>query len=109
VADAVTLFAIGLVAREVAILWNFMLDDAITFRDLRAATRRGRFRRLVRFQMASIASFLVYLGVLGLMLAAGFTGTFSTLVAILVGFVANWLSNRHWTYAAAVEEDAPDG
>ncbi len=49
-------------AIEGSILWNFLLHDAITFRDRRAAARVGALGRVLRYHAVSAIGALVQLG-----------------------------------------------
>jgi len=50
------------IAIEASILWNFVLHDAVTFRDRRSAARAGSLGRLVRYHAVSAVGALVQLG-----------------------------------------------
>jgi putative flippase GtrA len=49
-------------AIEASILWNFLLHDAVTFRDRREAARAGTSGRLLRYHAVSAVGGLVQLG-----------------------------------------------
>lgn len=50
------------VAIEVSILWNFVLNDRVTFRDRRGAARAGPLGRLLRYHAVSAVGGAVQLG-----------------------------------------------
>jgi putative flippase GtrA len=50
------------VAIEASILWNFLLHDAVTFRDRRRASQAGPLGRLLRYHAVSAVGALVQLG-----------------------------------------------
>ena len=50
------------IAIEASILWNFLLHDAVTFRDRRGATRAGPLGRLARYHAVSALGAAVQLG-----------------------------------------------
>ena len=50
------------VAIEASIVWNFLLHDAVTFRDRRGTARAGPLGRLVRYHAVSAVGGLVQLG-----------------------------------------------
>jgi dolichol-phosphate mannosyltransferase len=105
--DPWALFVWAAVAREAAVLWDFVFNDVLTFRDLRHSTGRSWWARMVRYHIATLASFLVYLVLFTSLVAVGTGPTISAVIAIAVGFLVNWLGNRHWTYRQASEE-TPD-
>ena len=49
-------------AIEVSIVWNFVLNDAFTYRDRNAAARAGRAERLVRYNLVSLVGLAIQLG-----------------------------------------------
>lgn len=95
------------VAIEASILSNFALNDVWTFRDRRI----GRWwERLWRFNLVSLLALVVNLGVLSLLTeAAGLHYLVSELVAIGVGFLANYKGNLSWTYLPRSPGDLDHG
>jgi dolichol-phosphate mannosyltransferase len=91
------------VAIETSILSNFVLNDVWTFRD----RRFGRWwERLWRFNLVSLLALVVNLGVLSLLTeAAGLHYLASEVVAIGVGFLANYQGNLSWTYLPTTSRD----
>jgi dolichol-phosphate mannosyltransferase len=104
------------IAIEVSILWNFVLNDAWTFRDKNenAAARYGQ--RMVRYNVASLVG-------LGIQFATSMFVTKTAvrltlphpdvwpyvgqLVGIGFGMVSNFLGNFFWTWAQ--EKPQPEG
>lgn len=84
------------IAIEASIVSNFALNDAWTFRDRRYGPW---WRRMVRFNLVSLLALAVNLGVLSLLTeGAGLHYVVAELVAIGVGFLANYQANLSWTY-----------
>jgi dolichol-phosphate mannosyltransferase len=50
------------IAIEASILWNFVLNDAFTYRDRNAGARAGRVERLARYNAVSLVGFAIQLG-----------------------------------------------
>lgn len=94
------------IAIEASILSNFALNDAWTFRD----RRFGRWwERLWRFNLVSLLALVVNLGVLSLFTEAlGVHYLLSELVAIGVGFLANYQGNLSWTYLPSTGKEVDD-
>ena len=90
--------AAGIVGREAGILWNFVFNDRFTFHDKRADAHAGYFGRMLRFHLVSLWSFLVYLLVYYPLLFAGLHYTWAAVLAILAGFIVNYVGNHRWTY-----------
>jgi putative flippase GtrA len=99
------------VAIEVSILWNFLLNNAWTFKDRNATARIGFFRRMGVYNLVSLVG-------LGIQLLAFigmnhvFVTTFdlqepglwkypSQLVGIAIAMAWNFLSNFYFTWAQA--------
>lgn len=98
-------------AIEISILWNFLLNNAWTFRDRNAQARIGFFRRMGVYNLVSLVG-------LGIQLAAFvgmnqvFMSTFaleepglwkypSQLVGIAIAMAWNFISNFYFTWAQA--------
>jgi len=88
----------GAIAFEISVIWNFILNDRITFRDRRQGGG-GFLGRLLRFNTTSLGGLVIYLGFLALL-----TEAFSLhyIVAAAIGIVAafgwNFLINSIWTW-----------
>ena len=93
-----------LVAIETAVLWNFALNEAWTFRGRGHASVRGR---LGRFHLASGAGMLINLSVVlacaALLPQASYL--LANLAGILLGSVANFVINLRWTWGVPVEAE----
>lgn len=99
--DSLQLLLWAVAARELAVLWNFGWNDVSSFRDLRAASGRSYVRRMGRFHVATLASFVVYASAFYGLVLFGLATLLAAAVAILLGFVSNYVANRRWTYARA--------
>jgi dolichol-phosphate mannosyltransferase len=49
-------------AIEVSIVWNFLLNDAFTYRDRNARAQAGFARRMVRYNLVSLVGLALQLG-----------------------------------------------
>lgn len=99
----------AIVAREAAILWNFVWNDRFTFHLERRRARSRYTGRLLRFHVVSMWSFLAYLAVYYPLIHFGVPEVPAGLVAILLSFFLNYSGNVKWTYASrgdAHEADA---
>lgn len=50
------------IAIEVSIVWNFLLNDAFTYRDRNAAAQAGPRQRLLRYNLVSLVGLGIQLG-----------------------------------------------
>lgn len=91
--------AAAVVAREVAVLWNFSWNDSITFHDKRRHAHAGFLHRLFRFHVISLWSMLAYLAVFYPLVHLGAHYAVAAIVAVAVGFLLNYAGNVRWTYA----------
>lgn len=94
------------VAIEASILWNFVFNDAWTFRGkggLPAGVRLARFHAASAFGMALNVAVVVA----GAVLAPGVSYLVTNLVGIAAGASANFALNLRWTWGLP-SEDAPD-
>lgn len=94
--------AASIVAIEVSILSNFLLNDLWTFRGDGKHALSGRWQRLVSFQGVSIGGAVinfVILNVLALFFSIDYR--IANLLGILVGFAWNFLVNRNVTWRKA--------
>lgn len=89
----------AILAREVAILWNFGWNDRITFRDKRRHAHARFFHRGFRFHIVSIWAFLAYLVVYYPLYLIDWDYRLAAVVAILASFALNYAGNLRWTYA----------
>jgi putative flippase GtrA len=91
-------------ATEVALLFNFLLNDRFTFHSL-VDSRRPFWLRCVRFHGPSALGFVLTLVI---SLLAHQVGHLSTVVAqavaILIVTVVNFLMHRLWTYRAVATQ-----
>jgi dolichol-phosphate mannosyltransferase len=94
--------AASIVAIEVSILSNFILNDLWTFRGDGKHALSGRWQRLVSFQGVSIGGAVinfVILNVLALFLGVDYR--IANILGILVAFAWNFLVNRNVTWRKA--------
>jgi putative flippase GtrA len=97
-------------AIETSIVWNFLLHDAITFRDRRALARAGPLGRLARYHVVSAVSALLQFGTFvlaGVALAhatgrAELGGLRSVVqgAGVAVGFAWNFVGSARFAWAA---------
>ena len=84
-------------AVELSILWNFLLNNAWTFRD--AARPVSVPTRLLRFHLTAAGGFAInYLFLVGLTELLDLYYLLSNLVGILAGFLWNYTVNVKWTW-----------
>jgi dolichol-phosphate mannosyltransferase len=105
-----------LAAIEVSIIWNFILNDAWTFKDKNAQAQARYPERLVRYNVASLVGLAIQFGTstliewmatrLQLPGDPGIWMNLSQLVGIGVGTVWNFFSNFFWTWAQQKPTDA---
>jgi putative flippase GtrA len=102
------------VAIELSILWNFVLNNALTFRDRNAAAQAGFLARMVRYNVVSLVGLAIQLGAFYL-LNRGYMslrhlngpGMFryvSQCIGIVVAMGWNYFSNFRWTWNQRVLE-----
>lgn len=78
---------------------NFLLNDAYTWRDRRAAALATRAGRLARYYSTTALGFVVSLGVLVLLVdRLGVPLLLANLLAIGVGGTVNYLLHNSWTW-----------
>jgi dolichol-phosphate mannosyltransferase len=89
-------------AVELAVLSNFLLNNAWTFRD--AANRSHVLVRIFKFHVTAAGGFVVNWSLLvALTELAGIYYLVSNLVGILAGFVWNYAVNVKWTWRSTAE------
>jgi len=97
-AGALLALAASLAAREIAVLWNFAWNDALTFRDRRAS--RPFLSRLARWHVVTLASTAAYLACDAGLLALGASALAAAAAGVLVGLALNWTGAERWTYSS---------
>ena len=93
-------FAVPL-AFELAVLWNFALNDAFTFRSApRGPGTSSRPARLGFYNLSSVGSFVTQLAAVAALTAPlGHDYILASLTGIGLGFLLNyWLSLRIWRF-----------
>jgi len=84
---------------ETSIITNFILNDRFTFPDRRAAGAGHFLRRLVKFNIISLAGLGVNLGILWLLTSVfGVYYLLSNLCGIAAATLWNYLANIGWTW-----------
>mgnify|MGYP000731125056 CR=1 FL=1 len=84
---------------ETSIITNFILNDRFTFPDRRSAGAKHFLKRLVKFNLISLAGLGINLGVLWLLTAVfGVYYLLSNLCGIAVATLWNYLANIGWTW-----------
>ncbi|MDH7593399.1 MAG: GtrA family protein [Methanomicrobiales archaeon] len=90
----------SLVAIELSILSNFILNDLWTFRERREIASPNRVKRAFAFHLVSAGGLVINWSILfSLTEYAGFYYLHSNLIGILAGFIWNYLVNRHYTWS----------
>lgn len=105
--SALRLLFWAIASRELAVLWNFAWNDLVAFRDLRAASGHSYLGRLLRYHAATLASFGLYAVIFYGLTLLGMAALTATGIAILLGFVSNYVANRRWSYAPSRVEGEP--
>ncbi len=107
-------------AIELSILWNFLLNNAWTFRDKNARARSGVLSRLVAYNVVSLVGLLIqlaaFIGLNALIMRSlglndpGLYKYGAQLVGIGAAMAWNFLSNFYFTWAQHDDEpeDAPE-
>jgi putative flippase GtrA len=94
-------------ATEVALLFNFLLNDRFTFHSL-ADSRRPFWLRCVRFHGPSGLGFVLTLVISYLAHNAGhLSPVLAQAVAILIVTIVNFIMHRFWTYRPAAPQEQP--
>jgi len=91
----------SIVAIEISIVSNFLLNDCWTFKlkDKSDTYRQNRFQRFFSFQCISIVGLIINIGILYFL--TDFFGIYylvSNLIGIIIVFFWNYLINRHVTW-----------
>lgn len=104
------------IAIELSILWNFLWNNAWTFRDKNARARAGFFRRMGYYNLVSLVGLGIqlatFVGLNRLVMFAlsipepGLLKYLSQLVGIALAMAWNFLSNFHLTWAAGPRPSA---
>jgi dolichol-phosphate mannosyltransferase len=95
----VVLLAASIIAVEVSIIWNFLLNEAWTFRDRGDHGVHAFFKRLGMFNLISIIGLGLNVSILLLLFHVfGIYPLTANLVGIAVAFVWNFAANNLWTW-----------
>ncbi|HMQ32523.1 MAG TPA: glycosyltransferase [Chloroflexaceae bacterium] len=92
-------------ATEAAILSNFLLNDAWTFRDARAGSGLGRLLRYNGVALGGMAVTVAALTLLTRVLGVGLMP--ANLLAVACAMAWNYLINSRWTWGARYVQPAP--
>ena len=93
----------SVIAIQVSILSNFILNDIWTFSSRTLLHRHSWIKRLFSFQFIAIGGVLINLLVLyGLTEYAGVYYLIANLVGILIAFIWNFVLNRHLTWKGGI-------
>ena len=85
------------IAIESSILWNFMLNNVITFKNRNS--QAGLMRKLLRFHVAAgLAGMVNYSILLILVRGVGLWDIASNIIGIGFGVLINYLLNSRWTW-----------
>jgi len=98
--EIVNLFFVvsSIIAIELSIISNFLLNDYWTFRD-RVTAHSRKLHRGLKFNLVSLAGMGINVSVLYVLTAvAGFYYLFSNLVGIGIAFFWNYTVNFYWTW-----------
>ena len=88
------------VAIETAVISNFLLNDRFTFSDRRTPGIAAFSRRLLKFNLVSLAGVAINMGALWLLTEAfGVYYLFSNLCGIALATLWNYLVNNRWTWS----------
>jgi putative flippase GtrA len=95
-------------AIEVSILWNFLLNNAFTFRDRNAGAKAGFVERLVRYNLVALVGLGLQLATFAALTAwvvraeglaePGLYRYPAQLAGIALGMAWNFLTNFFWTW-----------
>ncbi|PJA26463.1 MAG: hypothetical protein CO189_10725 [candidate division Zixibacteria bacterium CG_4_9_14_3_um_filter_46_8] len=97
--------ASSLIAIEVSILCNFVLNDLWTWGDKKHQTKKRYLERMARYNLSAAASgFLGNFVIMTVLTeAGGLQYLLSNFIGIGVGILLNYFLNDRWTYKAAMK------
>ena len=89
----------GTIARETAIIYNFILHDFFTFPDQRSPTLKSFFVRMLKFNLISLAGLGINIGMLWLLTEAfGIHYLVSNLLGIISATLWRYILSSWWTW-----------
>ncbi|MDD3961284.1 MAG: GtrA family protein [Bacteroidales bacterium] len=91
----IPLFAASVVAIELSIISNFLLNDSWTFAEVSAKPRIARF---ASFNTVSLGGMLINIAVLSGLVAVGIHYIIGNLAGIAVAFAWNYVVNKKFTW-----------
>jgi putative flippase GtrA len=101
---------------EVSIISNFVWNDTFTFRNARKSMtgrNRSKLFRLTKYNALSLGTFAlnlaIYTPLVTLVLKQGLGVYISSIVAILVAFVFNYLGSSRWAWRTKSDASTPSG
>jgi putative flippase GtrA len=108
--------AASALAIEVSIIWNYLLNDAFTYRDRNAGAQAGFVRRMLRYNLVSLVGLAAQLGTFVAIQALVVHALDREALGALrylaqcagIALAASWsfLGNLHFTWRQAPEEEA---
>lgn len=91
----------GIAAAVTATTWNFLLNDAFTWKERRSPALPVKARRYVRYWMVTGTASVVQLAILFLLTTAGLPYLLANLTGIAAASVWNFAANGRWTWERA--------
>ena len=92
-------FLSTIVGFEASTLWNFILHEHWTFRDLASLKPGLVLNRLLKFHLSALASLFSQLGLVYLgNIVLGYNYAASLLAGIIVGFLINYVISRYYAW-----------
>lgn len=88
----------GAVAGLLSTFSNFVLNDVFTWADRRQRVLGVFFRRMGKYYVAAWAGYLVYLGLLWVLIRLGLLPLVANLLAIGIGGLLNFVMHNLWTW-----------
>jgi dolichol-phosphate mannosyltransferase len=105
------------IAIEISIVWNFLLNNRLTFRDRNASAQAGFLERMFRYNLVGLAGLAVQLGTFVLLTwlvmrllhlaEPGIWKYPAQLVGIGLGMAVNFATNFYWTWQQRESEPPP--
>jgi dolichol-phosphate mannosyltransferase len=87
--------AIGI---ETSVMWGFMLNDRITFKDKISKSQLSARQRFFKYNVSSLGGLAINLSTLVLITSAGLFYLYSEMVAIMVAFTFNYTLSSKWVW-----------
>lgn len=98
----------SLVAIEIALINNYVLNDLWTWHDRGKAGKREYFKRMLQYHVTASAAMLTNISVLWILTeVAGIYYLGSNVIGILCGAALNFFVNDRWTFRHRKERVKP--